>query len=247
MNAQDLLLIIAFGVVGVSLWRVFRRDDETPAPSLGVADGGKRLRTRLFGRESSEPEDASALPKNPAENTIEYKVGRLSKYDRKFDPQEFLREAANAFRSVLASLEKRDMQALRQGMSERVYRALKQDLAEQDKKRQRVSTELVRIKRIGICDAGVEKRGESRMAFVKVIFESEQISLLKDRAGKVIAGNDNQLENVVDVWRFVKPLGWRTHGLWLLDETEMAEEAGGGTGRARNQGKGEKECRPIST
>jgi predicted lipid-binding transport protein (Tim44 family) len=56
------------------------------------------------------------------------------------------------------------------------------------------------------------------MAFVEVYIESEQINLLKDKKGKLLAGNENQMELVVDVWRFAKNVKDK-NSLWILWET----------------------------
>ena len=221
----DLLIAIAFAAVGVVVWRTFKggaeMGDNTPTPVAGGAKRGVWQASRILG----EVEASCSLSDKPEQSgeglDIRGKARLLAQKLRGFDPQDFMEEAGKAFQVIISAVNARSLSILKAGMSESVYKATMRHFDKLDKDGLRLETDLVRVKRIGMQDIYMD----GDMAFVEVYIESEQINLLKDKKGKLLAGNENQMELVVDVWRFAKNIKDK-NSLWMLWATIENQEKG---------------------
>ena len=77
-----------------------------------------------------------------------------------------------------------------------------------------ITAEIVRFKTITIKDISLLKKKAS----VFVEFVSEQTASLKNSEGKVLKGDDNQIETMTDVWCFSKDLTKKNPD-WILEKT----------------------------
>jgi|GEM_PF-6499547 len=218
----DLLIAVAFIAVAFAVWRTFKSDQgvgDTPTPVAGGAKRGVWQASGIFGDSegSCRLSDKSAKPSE--EMDIWEKARRLSQKLRGFDPQDFMEEAGKAFQVIISAVNSRNTSILKIGMSAPVYKATMRQFEEMDRTGKKLETDLIRIKRIGMQDVFID----GDMAYVEVCIESEQINLLKDKKGKLLAGDENQMELVVDVWRFAKNIKDK-NSLWILWATVENQE-----------------------
>ena len=221
----DLIIAVAFVAVAVAVWRTFKGGSssagDNPTPVAGGAKRGVWQASGIFGGAEKSCQAITGPEQADGEIDIREKTRLMSQRLKGFEPQEFMEESGKAFQVIITAVNTRNLSILKAGMSEPVYKATMRQFDELDKAGRRLETDLVRIKRIGMQDAFME----DDMAFVEVYIESEQINLLKNKKGKLLAGNENQMELVVDVWRFAKNMNDK-NSLWILWETVENQEKG---------------------
>jgi predicted lipid-binding transport protein (Tim44 family) len=213
MNAYDALALLIFAAVAVAAWRTFRADEgaghriaaETSMPNDAI---------RTMKRKTIPPEEA---PKDADDGDIAELAAKLARMDKYFEPQSFMENAKLAFSDILRAFEDGRKDKLRELVSPEALRLFAREMDDLAAKDEKMETEIVRFKRIFIKGIEIGKRRAS----VTVEFQTEQVTLLKDKAGKVIKGDDNQIEDVKDVWKFTKDLSDK-HPAWMLEETLKA-------------------------
>ena len=208
MNLYDILALALFAAVGIALWRTFRPEGEAArerADTGGVPD--------MLGNMKRKTIPCEEEPKDEAKDDIGELAERLSRIDRHFEPQAFMERAKDMFSEILKAFEGAQIKRLGEFCAPAIVRRFGADIRAMAAKGERMETEILRFKRIFI--RGIEI-GKKRAAVI-VEFQTEQTALLKNKAGKVVKGDDNQIELVRDVWKFSKELSRR--GKWILEET----------------------------
>lgn len=150
------------------------------------------------------PDAASALGQT---------LGRMRDIDRAFDPARFLEGAENAFRMIVAAFAAGGRTRLRGLLSDEVYRSFESAIAAREQAGQTQVSDLKSIHSATIDDAALT----GNRADVTVRFVSDQVSLVKDGAGKIVSGADATTE-LTDIWTFERDLtardpAWRLTGV----------------------------------
>lgn len=175
---------------------------------LGRRTGEERQRPDLFARraETSPGDSVVPLPERnrgaeevpgqpaPADSGIDL----VRRHDRRFDPAGFVEGAKQAFAMIVTAFAAGDRDALRPLLADPVFERFDAAIAERERQGETLETRVVDIKDARIVDAGMN----GAMARVKVRFETEQVNITRDLHGRVLAGDADQPETIVDVWTF---------------------------------------------
>jgi predicted lipid-binding transport protein (Tim44 family) len=202
LTTTDIFMIAMFALVAYALWRIFKPDGDSLIP-VGRPDAGA-LRG-LFSHHAPKAE----IPE--ANEDLDAKIGRLMKLDKGFEPGQFLAMAEEFFKSVVETVNGKDPAGVKQRSSPSAYRAIRNSAKDG------VHIDLLRIRQIAYEGIALEPLSAPKKAVITVRIESEQTALERDRAGRIIRGDENYAEPVTDVWKFSKTLG-RTHFEWTLCE-----------------------------
>ncbi len=205
-------LIILGLIAGVILFRLYsilgQKDDDgmnVPNKNINFAniiDISAKVKTE-------EIVDLAILEKDIAPN-FKLVVEEIRKIDPNFSLVKFLDGAKKAFEMILTAFSENDRETLKYLLSESVYKKFASEIDKRIQNNVRLNLTLVALPVIEIKDIQLEKQKVT----INVLYNSQQITLLKNDKGEVIEGNSSQIDNVEDIWTFTKELSGKQN--WLL-------------------------------
>ena len=147
-------------------------------------------------------------------DTLDLKAQALSKLDKTFQPQSFMSWAKNTFESIFKDFYLNRNEKIKTITTDAVYNAFKSFNDDLSSKKQTINAEIIRFKSVRIKDIKVSKK----KADIILEFVTEQTAVIKDSAGKILKGDDNQIETITDVWCFSRDYSKKKSN-WILSET----------------------------
>lgn len=175
---------------------------------LGRRTGEERQRPDLFSRRAETSPGDSVVPLPERNRANEEPTGPampsatgvdlLRRHDRGFDPAGFVEGAKQAFAMIVTAFAAGDRETLRPLLAEPVFDRFDAAIAERDRVGETLETRLLDIKDARIVDAGMN----GAMARVKVRFETEQVNVTRDAQGRIVSGDPDHPETIVDIWTF---------------------------------------------
>lgn len=196
---------------------------------LGRRTGHERRRTEGFGDVRGEQTTDNVVPigdRGAAAPEIDHAIAALSDGDVKdgltkirevdpsFDLKDFLSGARLAFEMIVDAYAAGDKTALRPLLAEKVFRGFARAIDERVAVEQSLDTQLLAVSEPEVIEADLVDQA----ARVTLRFESEQVNVVRDRDGKVVEGDPQTAENVVDLWTFERDTG-SSDPNWTLIET----------------------------
>jgi len=141
----------------------------------------------------------------------------ISKIDPTFNEEEFLKGAQNFFQMVINSFVKGNLKDIVNYIDDKLIKSFKLVIDERLKEGESLKIEILKMKSIKIKHVK-ELKNFLRLS---VLFETEQIKVLKDKKGKVIDGDPKNRILVKDLWTFEKEIKSKDMN-WKLVETSDA-------------------------
>ena len=184
-----------------------------PARPNGAGDNVVALPERSTGQAEGEAVIAGLSDKGVKSGLTQIRLA-----DQKFDPQKFLDGARAAFEMIVEAYAAGDKTTLRPLLADDVYAGFERAIEQRQSAGQSFETQLTAVPAVEVV--GAEMRG--RMARVTVRFKSEQINLLRDAQGKIIEGDPQTAEEVVDLWTFERDTASPDPN-WILVETRTPD------------------------
>jgi predicted lipid-binding transport protein (Tim44 family) len=138
--------------------------------------------------------------------------------DSNFDVARFLDGAKSAYRMILESFWKGDLDALRGHVDAHVYDAFASAVEQRKQDGLTLDNRLVTIEQAVISEASLE-RG---VAILTVRFEADIAAVTRNTEGQVVAGSLSDAVQTRDLWTFRRDTGSRDPN-WLLIETDEEE------------------------
>ena len=152
-------------------------------------------------------------------NKNENKTNKESIYidDPAFNEKDFLKGAQNFFEMVIDSFVKGDLKNIEMYIDDKLIKNFKVVIDERLQEEESLKINIIKMISIDIKDVKKLKN----FLRVSVLFESEQIKVLKDKKGKIIDGDQKKSILVKDLWTFEKNI--QSEDLnWILVETSDA-------------------------
>lgn len=161
-----------------------------------------------------------ALDIEPAYQGTPMEAGlvQLKMADPNFSVVRFLEGAAKAFEMIVAAYAKHDTDALKPLVSADVYAGFASSIQDREDRGETTETELVVLKPPKLESTEVV----DGRAVISVRFQSEQVNVVREKAGNVIEGSRDHVESVTDVWTFARDLASRDPN-WVLVATRSVE------------------------
>ena len=138
--------------------------------------------------------------------------------DSSFDVARFLEGAKSAYRMILESFWKGDLDALRGHVDDHVYEAFAAAVEQRKSEGLTLDNRLVTIDQALISEATLE-RG---VAILTVRFEADIAAVTRNSEGQVVAGSLSDAVQTRDLWTFRRDTNSRDPN-WLLIETDEEE------------------------
>ncbi len=128
-------------------------------------------------------------------------LARMREIDHAFDTGRFLAGVDQAFRMIVAGFASGDRVALRALLSDETYKAFESAISARETANETQISEIKAIQQLAIEQADL--KGQVGQITVRIV--SDQISYIKDAAGKPTAGTD-ALTEIIDLWTFERDL-----------------------------------------
>ena len=141
----------------------------------------------------------------------------IYKDDPTFNEKDFLKGAQNFFEMVIDCFVKGDLKNVAKYIDDKLIKNFQLVINERLQDEEFLKIEITKMNSIKIKDVKKLKN----FLRVSVIFESEQIKVLKDKKGKIIDGDQNMSILVKDLWTFEKKIQSKDLN-WILVETSDA-------------------------
>jgi predicted lipid-binding transport protein (Tim44 family) len=138
--------------------------------------------------------------------------------DSGFDVARFLEGAKSAYRMILESFWKGDLDTLRSHVEPHVYDAFASAVEQREKDGLKLDNRLVTIDQAVISEATLE-RG---VAVISVRFEADIAAVTRNAENQVVAGSLSDAVQTRDLWTFRRDTNSRDPN-WLLIETDEEE------------------------
>ena len=215
--AVIVILALVALFIGLRLYSVLgERTGHEQQPILKPADPARvepRVTQPLSPQPTTEnPDDLAYVPlAGPG-------VRAMLAADPSFDVARFLEGAKSAYRLILESFWKGDLDTLKPHVDAHVYETFATAIEQRNKDKLSLDNRLVTIEQAVISEANLERT----VALVTVRFEADIAAVTRNSEGQVVAGSLSDAVQTRDLWTFRRDLASRDPN-WLLIETD--EEA----------------------
>src|SRR5581483_1433394 len=190
------------------------RDALRPAPGdKVVALPGRAPDTQ----KPSEPAEPVERWKGIAEagSTVAAGLDAVAREDKSFDAKHFITGARAAYDMIVTAYAQGDRRQLKGLLGREVYDSFESAIKGREQRGETVETRFVSIDHADITAAEVR----NKTAQVTVRFQSQIVSVTRDKNGAVIDGNPDKVTEVTDVWTFARDVASRDPN-WKLVATE---------------------------
>jgi len=203
--------------IGLRLYAVLGERTGHEQPILKPADPEARLDQPVHAapREAAKASDASDLAYLPMAGPG---VRALLAADPTFDVARFLEGASAAYRLILESFWKGDLDAIKPHVASHVFETFAGAVEQRTKDGHTLDNRLVAIEPPVIAEAAVD----NGVAIVTVRFEADIAAITRNAEGEVVAGSMSDAVQTRDRWTFRRDIGARDPN-WLLIETDEEE------------------------
>jgi len=146
-------------------------------------------------------------------NSVESKTKKSPTEFNADEKKQFLKGAEIAYETILTSFSKGDKEGLKSLLTEKMQANFSSAI--EDRNSKKIKSELTFI---GIKSSAIKKFEKTAEAlFFTVKFVSEIISVKKDKDNKVVEGDPNKIQTVIDHWKFTRKVSSMNPN-WYLAE-----------------------------
>jgi predicted lipid-binding transport protein (Tim44 family) len=205
--------------IGLRLYSVLgeRTGHEQQQPILKPADPDARVEPRAVQPSVAQPSagDAGDMAYLP---TAGPGVRAILAADPNFDVGHFLEGAKAAYRMILESYWKGEIDTMKAHVDAHVIDAFAGAVAEREKEGLTLDNRLVAVEQALIAEAALERS----VATVTVRFEADIAAVTRNKEGEVVAGSLSDAVQTRDLWTFRRDINAGNPN-WLLVETDEEE------------------------
>jgi predicted lipid-binding transport protein (Tim44 family) len=137
------------------------------------------------------------------DTTLASRLTDILNLDPKFDPEQFVRGARQAYEMIVTAFAEGNRRMLRDLLSADVLDSFSRAIAEREQRGHVIDQSFVGINKADMLEAEVSPKG---VASITVRFVSQLISATRDKAGTVIDGDDQRIKDVTDIWTFSRDI-----------------------------------------
>ena len=136
--------------------------------------------------------------------------------NKNFTVESFVSGAKKAYEIILMAFENSDLKTLKPLLDKSVFESFKSVVDDRQKKQLSIEASFIGMRDIRITNVYFDKK--INMAEITVAFKSEMSTVVKDKTGKVIEGDPNEIKKQKDIWTFSKKLS-DNKPIWFLKST----------------------------
>lgn len=132
-------------------------------------------------------------------------LARMKRAEPSFNVTEFLQGARGAYEMILMGFERGELAGIKGLLSDDVYESFAEVVEMREKQGLTVEAQFIGIREMALEGASFDEaqtEGE-----VTVRFIGEMTSVVRDNAGDIVEGDENQVKRQKDVWTFARRMG----------------------------------------
>ena len=208
-----ILLILALGVL-FRLYRVFGTDNKESGIKIILKPVDKTAEKQILQNIS---QIIDAKDNNSGVLSTDSLNEKESQEQEKLNKEIFLNGAKKVFELILSAFNQGDLTPVRELMSKKVFDAFNQVI--ENRRADNITSEVDFI----CFDKSEIKDVKNLKNTIKVVVEfvSEQVSILKNKDGEVIEGDENFVQKITDMWTFERPKNAKNN-IWTLVSTKKS-------------------------
>ncbi len=177
-----------------------------------------------------KPDEAFGKPDAPtvrdgelglvADEAIEDEIGlgAIARAEPDFSPARFIDGAKTAYAMILEAFASGDRDTLRDLLSDDVYDVYDAAITDRDVQSLTQVTDLGRLRTGQIKNARIE----DGTAYIRVLYEADIASALRDAEGELVEGDPDTLASISEYWTFERVIG-SSDPAWRLSDVEPSE------------------------
>ena len=158
--------------------------------------------------------DISDYVEDNSENAKTLKL--IKDGNKDFTVESFVSGAKKAYEIILMAFENSDLKTLKPLLEKPVYDSFKTVVENRAKKQLSIEASFIGMRDIRITNVYFDKK--TNTAEITVAFKSEISTVVKDKGGKIIEGDPNEIKKQKDIWTFSKKLTDKKP-IWFLKST----------------------------
>ena len=170
------------------------------------------------GRDGSgEPAPAAAI--SPDDEIVDDRgLGAIARFQPDFSPARFVDGAKTAYSMILEAFASGDRETLQDLLTDDVYSIYDAAITAREEQSLTQITDLGRLRTCQIKSARIE----DETAYIRVLYEAEIASALRDADGELVEGDPDVLASISEYWTYEKPVG-SDDPAWRLSAVEPSE------------------------
>lgn len=129
----------------------------------------------------------------------------MKQADPEFNVSEFLQGARGAYEMILMGFETGDLGNIKPFLASDVYDAFADVVETRESQGLKIEAQFIGVREMALADAQFD--ATSREGEVSVRFVGELTSVVRDRAGDIIEGDETKPKRQKDVWTFARVMG----------------------------------------
>ena len=201
MNSPIISLLVLAGIAVFLILRLksvlgTRDGFEGPPAQRRVEQGAPR---REFEVIEGGP-DHDIIDHVEADSPAAEALAKMKKADPSFNVAQFLQGARGAYEMILMGFERGDLAPIKSFLSEDVYDAFAEVVEAREKQGLQIEADFAGVRELSLVDATFDE--DSTAGEVTVKFVGELTSLVRNKAGEIIEGEEGKVKRQKDIWTF---------------------------------------------
>jgi len=217
MNSPIISLLV---LAGIAIFLILRLKNV-----LGTRDGFEAPPAPRPVEKEGPRRDFEVIEGGPDQDIIEHvdegspaalALAKMKKAEPSFNVTQFLQGARGAYEMILMGFERGDMAAIKPFLAEDVYDAFAGVVEHREKEGLQIEADFGGVRELSLVDAQFDD--ETSAGEVTVKFVGELTSVVRNKAGEIIEGEEDKVKRQKDIWTFERSMGSNDPN-WLLVAT----------------------------
>ena len=201
MHAIDLIFLGLTVVVAYRLYNILGQKKESSSTPFQKKENWEQKKA---------PTDAKKTQSRPVVTALK----QIQHEDPTFTQENFLMGAEKAFEMIITNFIKGDKPGFKSLVNNTLFKQFSDSIDRRKEKGTRAELAFFRVVGLKLKEIKVK----NHRALIQVLFESEQTQLLKGKAGELLEGDPEHIDQLKELWTFERPLKTKTPN-WVLCET----------------------------
>ena len=132
-------------------------------------------------------------------------LAAMKKAEPSFNVAQFLQGARGAYEMILMGFERGEMASIKPFLDDDVYEAFAGVVEHREKEGLKIEADFVGVRELSLSDARFDDK--TKAAEIAVKFVGELTSVVRNKAGEIVEGEDGKVKRQKDIWTFERVMG----------------------------------------
>ena len=201
MNSPIISLLV---LAGIAVFLILRLKSV-----LGTRDGFEAPPAQRPIESNAKRRDFEVIEGGPDHDIIDHvaegssvalALAQMKRVDPSFSVSQFLQGARGAYEMILMGFERGDLASIKSFLSEDVYEAFASVVEQREKEGLQIEATFAGVRELALVDAQFDE--DTTAGEVTVKFVGELTSIVRNKAGEIIEGEEDKVKRQKDIWTF---------------------------------------------